>query len=353
MYNIKSYKEIEEYPSQNILFIDVRSESEYKKEHIPGAINFPVLDDSTRKRVGTLYKQGYIDQSKTVGVTHISKKLPGYFSELCKLSRKYDHLIFYCARGGYRSSVLVGLLQSLDIPAEQLLGGYKGYRKYIRHALVPLIEQKTFVVLDGLTGCGKTEILKELKNLGGTILDLEGLANHRGSLLGGLGLGLQPSQKQFESSIYHQLKDGDTLVFTEGESTRIGHIILPRILSQSLANGIHVRVSDTFPRRVERIYNEYGKNYKKEELYQALDSMEKYISQENIYRFKKLLEKGETKLVISQLIEGYYDPKYRLTKEYSFHLENIDSKESAKILLGTFTDRSENIEEGVRCLRRL
>lgn len=341
MYNIKNYEEIENYPAdETVLFVDVRSPSEYRREHIPGSINMPVLDDDARRKVGTLYDEGRADESKLVGVRHVSKKLPEYFERLCRYTREYDHLILYCSRGGYRSTVLTGLLQSLDIPVERLNMGYKGYRKFIREHLPGLIREKNYVILDGMTGCGKTEILKELEERGASVLDLEALANHRGSLLGGVGLGEQPSQKQFESDMYEVLKHADSVVFTEGESPRIGRIVLPKALTEKMRTGRRVRITDSMDRRIRRIYREYVSHRNTRELKDALESMDKYISKENIKSFEEQLERGDVKSVIETLILSYYDPRYRLSREYSYILENRDSPETAEILLHRCEQRS-------------
>lgn len=333
MYRIRKYSEIEKYSSEeSVIFVDVRSPGEYKEARIPGSINLPVLDDDARAKVGTLYVQGHLEESKLAGITHVSQKLPQFFQEISQLVHDYHHVVVYCARGGYRSTAFVSLMQGLGESVEKLDGGYKGYRAHVRTNLPNLWENLEFIVLDGYTGTGKTEILQAIEESGGEILDLENLANHRGSLLGSVGLGDQPSQKQFESYLYLELKKKKGVVFTEGESIRIGQRTVPKDLYEKIKSGTHVRISDTLERRSHRIAKEYL-SAPREEIKGAILSMERYLSAKTLKEFLTWLDEGRELDIIRRLITGYYDPGYRVYPQYVEEVDNKNSQITAGYLM--------------------
>ena len=205
MYETVRYEKIKgEY-----ILIDVRTPGEYRESTIPGAINIALFTDEEREEIGRVYKTESIEKAKKIGIYAGSKNLPKIYEEIIKLNKEHKDLIFFCAKGGFRSTVLVSLLAPLGFHVKKLDGGYKEYRKYIIADLDRLIENIEAVVLYGNTGTGKTKILKDLKEMGMDVLDLEGYANHRGSILGSVGLGEQYSQKKFESLLYEDLCEGE------------------------------------------------------------------------------------------------------------------------------------------------
>ena len=267
------------------VLIDVRSPGEFKTATIPGAVNVYLFDDEQRKIIGTVYVQESVEKAKKLGMDAASKNLPIIYEKINSLQKEYKTLIFFCARGGMRSSSLVSLLASLGVNALKLRGGYKGYRAYINDELPKIIEEINFVVIHGNTGTGKTEILKQLSQKGYDVLDLEGAANHRGSLLGSVGLGKESSQKQFESLVYHSLKKRKSnLVFVEGESKRIGNIIIPEFIYSSMKKGKHINITSDIDFRVKNIINDYVQS-DNSELIEALNKLRKYISNENIDKY--------------------------------------------------------------------
>lgn len=303
-----------EYKNKNekYILIDMRSPKEFFDYHIPESINFPILDDAQRKTVGTLFDNGEIDKAKSIAVKYASNKLPLIFDDLLNLINTYDHVVLYCARGGYRSSVLFNFLKTLGLSVEKLIGGYKAYRKYICHNLDQLIFQKQFIVLHGKTGVGKTEILKKLKLNGISTIDLELLANHRGSSFGHLGLSSQPSQKQFESFLHDSLLETSNIVCLEGESSRIGNILLPKSLIQAMKNGKNIVIEDTLENRIKRIKNDYISGTT-DEINEAFDNLSKYISSDRINNYKKHILANNYEYVIKDLITNYYDSHYAIT----------------------------------------
>lgn len=344
MFKTKSYDEIEKNNlNEDYIFIDLRSESEYRDETIPGAINIPILDDDERKIVGTAYKQEDAEKAKMLGLEFVGKKLPQMYKKISHLNTKDTRLVFFCSRGGYRSSSLVALLSSIGIHSIKLEDGYKGYRHHIIERLPSLVEDLKFIVLYGNTGTGKTEILKYLDEETADVLDLEGAANHRGSTLGGVGLGEQNSQKMFESILYQKLKDRKTnTVFTEGESKRIGRDVIPECIFDKMKSGVHLNITSPIDYRVETILKDYVQGTD-DELIEAIKCLERHLGKSKVERYISLIKSDNYEEVIEELMINYYDPLYeKNTRNFvkSFHSE--DHCQTAKDILAWFNNENEN-----------
>ena len=323
------YEEIEKsWININYMFIDVRSPSEYKSETIPGAINIPIFNDEERSLIGTVYKQESVEKAKKIGVDLVSKKLPNIYGKVVELNKKYDNLVFFCARGGMRSRALVSLFESIGINAFKLEGGYKYYRKYVYTHLPNLISNIQFIVLYGNTGTGKTHILQNLKRKGMDIVDLEGCANHRGSILGSVGLGQQNTQKMFESLLYQSLFNRKTdLVFVEGESRRIGKDIIPEYLFEAMNEGINIKIEANMDTRITNILDSYVHDTDNE-LIESLDHLRKHLGDKNIDRYIELVKNHQYETVAEELMIKYYDPMYEHNdREYSkvFYNDGIEN----------------------------
>ncbi len=327
MFKIVNYEDIDTNKiDESHVLIDIRSPSEYKSETIPDAINIPIFDDKERELIGTIYKHESIEKAKKIGMEIGSSRLPEIYEKVSELDKQYHNLIFFCARGGFRSSSLVSLFKSIGINAIKLDGGYKGYRKYINEHLPTEVEKIQFVVLYGNTGIGKTALLKSLKNEGMDILDLEGCANHRGSILGSVGLGEQNTQKMFESLVYESLKNRKTnLVFVEGESKRIGKDVIPNYLYNAMNSGINIKIEASMETRVNNLFREYVHDTDNELIF-SLDNLRKYLGDKNIDKYIELINKHEYKQVIEELIVKYYDPLYEYkNRDYSKVFYNDDA----------------------------
>lgn len=320
------------------IMIDVRSPGEFNSETIPGAINIPIFTDEEREVIGTVYIQKSTDVAKFLGVEAASRKLPQIYQRIEALDKEYDNLIFFCARGGFRSNSLVSLFKAIGIDAIKLDGGYKGYRKFINENLSNLLQDIKFVVLYGNTGTGKTEILKQIKDKGYDMLDLEGCANHRGSLLGGVGLGTSNTQKMFESLVYESLRHRKSnIVFTEGESKRIGRVVMPESLFIALKSGVNIKIHTDMSSRVENIIQDYV-NGTDNEIIKALNLLRKKLGDINIDRYIQLVNTQNYIPVVEELMIKYYDPLYEFNKkEYLHHFYNKDSKETAERIIDQFT----------------
>ncbi|MHB8166355.1 MAG: tRNA 2-selenouridine(34) synthase MnmH, partial [Sulfuricella sp.] len=212
--------------------IDVRSPSEFRDDHIPGAVNFPVLNDEERARVGTIYKQTSAFDAKKIGAALVARNIAGHVEQHFSDQPKNWRPLVYCWRGGSRSGAMTHILNQIGWRAQQLKGGYKAYRTMVLATLQTLPGRFRYRVICGPTGSGKSRLLTALDELGAQVLDLEGLAAHRGSILGSLPDADQPSQKLFESRLWEALQkfDPDHPVYVEAESKKIGNIRAPDAL---------------------------------------------------------------------------------------------------------------------------
>ena len=295
--------------------VDVRSPIEFEKECIPGAINVPLLSDSERETIGIVYKQEGEFKARKLALKVVAPKIPDIVNRIIELKRDNHTLVVHCWRGGMRSEAVVSFLSLMGVDCWRLSGGYKAWRR----TLLDKFEKDDYlfktVVLDGLTGVGKTEVLSELERLGMAVLDLEKLANHRGSVFGGLGLCEQPSQKNFDASIWRELasKDGDLFLFMEAESKKLGKLSLPDFLYNRIQNGKKVLLTSALEDRVIRIQKEYKLHEHVDELLKVLNSATTFkvrLSKEKVAQLSDYLSHGECEKFISVMLRDYYDPLY-------------------------------------------
>ncbi len=326
--------EYEKLNHDNCIFIDVRSPIEFNAATIDGAINLALFTDEEREIIGTLYKHQSPTSAKKQGVEIVSKKLPLLYETILGLKQKTDkRLVLFCARGGSRSTSLALLLNGLGENIYYIKDGYRGYRRHILSQIPILSNQKKYIVLHGRTGVGKTKILHQLKQLGHDICDLESLACHRGSLLGGVGLKAQPSTKTFESRIYHNLKNNKSkYVFIEAESRRIGKLFVPECIKSDMAKGIHIFLDATLDFRADILTMDYTESNSTDfhnELNLSLDKIRKYMGNEPINNLQQILSTKDYHKVAKILMKDYYDPMYdhsinKYKFDYSIFVKNIE-----------------------------
>ena len=312
-------------------FVDVRSPGEYEEYTIPGAINIPLFSNEERHIIGTTYKQCSVEEAVALGVEFASKNLPEIYKKLIEARKTQKDIILFCERGGMRSSSLYSLLNSIGMKVYKLDGGYKGYRKFVNEKLPLLMEAVDLIVLHGMTGTGKTQILNELETNGHKVLDLEGFANHRGSLLGSVGLGKQNCQRTFESLLLEKLLDmGPGTYFTEAESSRIGNVIQPKYLLEKLKAGRAILIESSMEGRVRRLVDEYTSSDNHcEEILSAVGKMEKYTGAKNAAEFRSMVENKEFDKLAEVMMLNYYDPMYghgqkKHDFEKTFSSDNIE-----------------------------
>jgi tRNA 2-selenouridine synthase len=294
-------------------FVDVRSPLEYELDTFPGAVNIPLFDNEQRQRIGTTYAADGPHEARKLGLRFIAPRLPEYIEQLAAV--KGEPLVIFCWRGGERSKTVAGLLDMMHMPCLRLKGGYKAYRQYVNKVLHESKLPHQFVVLEGLTGTGKTEIIQELGRKGYPILDLEALANHRGSVFGAVGLGEQPSQKKFESLIWASIRNFDesnNFLIVEGESKKIGRLYLPDAVYNGMQEGYRILVYDTVSRRVNRLIKEYvntGEN-NLSQVGEALSYLTRRLGKEKVRQLRELLAAKDLEQFGRILIEDYYDVLY-------------------------------------------
>lgn len=325
MYKTIRYMELD--IDGDYILVDVRSKGEHESFTIPGAVNIPIFDNEERHIIGTIYKNESIEKAKKVGIQMVSAKLLDLYEKFSELKNDYKEVIIFCERGGMRSSSLWSLFNSIGLKVTKLEGGYKGYRAYINENLSKAVDEVTFIMLHGHTGTGKTQLLQQLEQKGLDVLDLEGYANHRGSLLGDVGLPEKISQKKFEALVFEKLRRRKTNhILIEAESGRIGNVIIPQYMHNKMKQGIHIMVEGSLEARAQRIVEEYIVNDKsKQEILDALDRLGKYMGVKKTAHIVELVEAEDYVEASKELMLIHYDPLYAKGQQrYDFSL-TVDS----------------------------
>ena len=296
--------------------IDVRTPAEFAEDHIPGAINCPVLDDAPRIEVGTLYLQVSAFEAKKRGAVMVARNVAQHL-ETCFLQqpRAWRPLI-YCWRGGNRSGAMAHIFAKVGWPVMQLDGGYKQYRELVRDALTQWPGRFALRIVSGPTGSGKSRLLQALAEQGAQVIDLEQLAAHRGSLLGGLPDLVQPSQKMFESRIWQCLRDADPArpIFLEAESKKIGKLRVPESLLLQMRAAPCITLSLPLSARIALLLEDYHHFVQAPQaLVAQLDALTALHGKEQIRHWQTLAQHGQIGALhdlVQQLLERHYDPAY-------------------------------------------
>ncbi len=345
---------IEKVPIEELLVLaktqpvfDVRSPSEYAHAHIPNAISLPIFTDEQRAEIGTTYKKNSVQDAIKIGLKHFGLSLNEHISIVEKYTKATSNnpILVHCWRGGMRSQAMAWLLDFYGFDVMLLEGGYKAYRN---HVLLSFQLPFTFNILGGNTGSAKTLVLNKLEKLGEAVIDLEGLAHHKGSSFGALGMITQPSQEQFENNLHKALSNYYSIdeeqnfhqpkkIWLENESQRIGLVNIPKVFYERMLTSELFTFQIPFEERLKHIVEEYGK-FTKEELIDAT------------IRIQKKLGGLETKNVITFLEEGniykafelllmYYDRGYKAASARSnrvakvLEMNGIDVEQNATALL--------------------
>lgn len=294
--------------------IDVRSPSEFALDHIPGAINLPVLYDDERVRVGTQYKQESSFAAKKTGAALIARNIANHIENELSNCAKHWRPLVYCWRGGNRSASLAHVLRQIGWQSQTLDGGYKAYRRHIVSELQQLPESLNFRIVCGPTGSGKSRVLQHLALLGGQVLDLEELAAHRGSVLGNIPDCTQPTQKFFESSIWQLLRGfrADRPVYVEAESKKIGNLRVPETLIARMWTSPSLRIEIPLSARVDFLLCDYAhflQNF--EDLKAKLSCLNSLHGTNKIEEWLKLAAASQWPMLVEQLLVEHYDPAYQ------------------------------------------
>jgi tRNA 2-selenouridine synthase len=302
-----------ELRQRGALVVDVRSPAEFAEATIPGAINVPIFSNEERAEVGTLYKQTGRKDARRRGIEIVSPKIPRMLDQV-ESARDPDSppVVVFCWRGGQRSLAITTFLNLAGIPARQLKGGHKAFRRRV----IDYFEQTEFprtLVLRGLTGVGKTLLLQKLTAEDYPVIDLEGLANHRGSAFGGLGLGDQPGQKMFEARLWNRLEEcqGAGYLVTEGESRHIGRVVVPPRFHVAMQEQTSLWIDASLDYRVRVILDDYPA---RDDLTAAFEppllALKERLGNAAVADLLGLLQNREWEELTRRLMVDYYDPLY-------------------------------------------
>jgi tRNA 2-selenouridine synthase len=300
--------------------IDVRSPAEFSDDHIPGAINCPVLSNDERAEIGTLYKQISPFTARKRGAILTARNIASAIETHFLDKPKDWRPLIYCWRGGQRSGAFQIVLEQIGFHTARLDGGYKAWRTFVLHQLDLLPAQFTFHVLDGPTGAGKTLLLRALGDHGTQVLDLEGLAGHKGSVLGGPIGRTQTPRKFFDTQLFTTLSRFDPArpVWVEGESKRIGDIHLPNALMSGLSNGKRFLVVPPRSARVEYLLRDYASlTHDPDDIHARLSGLRHVVAHAQIEAWNDMIARGAWATLVESLLEHHYDPLYARTQKHT------------------------------------
>ena len=326
--------------------IDVRSPLEFVEDHIVGAINCPVLSDLERQKVGTIYKKESSFKAKIIGSSLTAKNIAFHIENKFMEKKGSWQPLIYCWRGGQRSKAFSIVLSEVGWRTNQLKGGYKEYRNQVINFLDNIGPKLKITLISGKTGSAKTKILKSIENEGGQILDLEGLANHKGSLLGKIPDLIQPSQKFFESLIFNKiqklnLKDK---IYIEAESSKIGNIHIPKSIWKKMIKSPRIEISANVELRAKFLVTDYDYMCNNPTLINPIIKGLKNRLSKNLFdEWTNLIDRKKWFDLTKSFLENHYDPSYSsntikndrkvIKKITATSLNNSDIKDIAKKIL--------------------
>lgn len=308
---------------QDVGIIDVRSEKEYAEDHLPNAINIPILNNEERAIIGTIYKQSGPKEARLKGVEVVSPKLVNFIDQIKKITEKHKATVIYCWRGGLRSEASVTFARLAGLTVSRLSGGYKAYRSKVNRFFDQEIDNYSFITVYGPTGSGKTAILRMLE-LDYPVLDIEKHACHKGSIFGHIEEEGYPfvNQKNFESRLYYNLiRYGKKLFLTEGESKKVGKVVIPNKLFDKLTTGFSVICNPTMEFRIDFTIKNYNPKNNIEEIRPSLDKIKRYMDGALYKTLLNLLENGDFAKFTEIILAKYYDPMYKHSYPKKIDLE--------------------------------
>jgi tRNA 2-selenouridine synthase len=343
-------------PHELSAIIDVRSEDEYKESRLPGAISFPILNNCERREVGILYKKLSQKHAVAAALKFAEPKIASLKALLSKHYQSDKPFAICCWRGGGRSGYTASLIKQLNFPVMKVQGGYKAYRNLVHHSLY---EKKCppLIILKGLTGVGKTELLEKIEGHF-KMLNLEYCARNTASSFGRIPYQLKGefflvSQKYFEDQIFQNLYLKESRISkmgipVESESRRIGNVFIPPSILEAMADARVIMLQCSMEQRVERIYRDYiGEKEKGAKfLVDCLPSLKRYI-EGNIYsQFLEAVEKNDWRQLIELLLSNYYDKKYKGSYSNEFiTIDTTDMEKAQKQLIEILSTESSNMKD--------
>ncbi len=301
--------------------IDARSEDEFSEDHLPNAVNWPTLNNEERKNIGTLYKQVNAFEAKKRGAAIAAHNIATHIeNHVLQKERDWSPLA-YCWRGGKRSGSLSLVLDQIGFRVTLVEGGYKAFRAAMLKHLSTLISPLSFQVICGTTGSGKTRLLQALSKEGAQVLDLEGLANHRSSVLGAIPGQPQPTQKRFDTLVWSALRDFDASkpVFVESESKKVGNVSIPTELVEKMRSSPCINLDLRLEERIELLLEDYA-FFTAQPAYfcEKLDALTAQRGKAVIESWKASVMQGDFKSVVQDLLTLHYDPVYTQSMQRNF-----------------------------------
>lgn len=301
--------------------IDARTPAEFAEDHIPGAINLPVLDDAQRIVVGTMYKQQSAFDARRLGGALVAANISRHMLEKLQHKPKNWRPLIYCWRGGQRSGSFTTWLRMVGWDACQLEGGYKSFRHHVIAEIERITPQLDLRIVSGPTGSAKTRILEALAAEGAQVLDLEDLAAHKGSVLGALPDRPQPAQKRFETLLWDRMRRLDPAqpVFVEAESRKIGLVFVPEPLILAMRRAPCILVDATREARLAFLVRDYA--YLGDDvaaLQDKLHRLREHQSRETLERWKALAATHALPELFGELIDLHYDPLYNRSQHTNY-----------------------------------
>jgi tRNA 2-selenouridine synthase len=326
--------------------IDVRSPSEFAEDHIPGAINLPVLSDAQRAQVGTTYVQDSPFKARKIGGALVARNTAAHMEGPLAGKEGDWQALVYCWRGGQRSGAFATILDQVGWRVELLKGGYQSYRRLVVAALYDTVIPHRITLIEGGTGTAKTVLLHHLAEAGAQTLDLEGLAGHRGALFGAISGG-QPSQKMFESRLADALGalDPDRMTFVEAESSKIGNRMIPPALWIHMQAAPRIGVTAPLNARATflcRAYADLTSNA--DRLHVQIDQLRPYHARETIEGWHAMTDASDWQNLAAGLISAHYDPRYSKsaadapTSQRTYDLADLDEETLARTAQAIATD---------------
>ena len=327
----------------NTIFIDVRTEAEFNEDDILDAFHMPLFSDNEHKDIGTIYKMQGKHEAIQKGFDYVKDKLKHMYMEVLSLANEYENIVIYCARGGMRSGSLANMIATLGVNVYQLEGGYKAYRNFVLDYFKTVMDTKEFIVLHGLTGVGKTDMLMMLEEKGIDIIDLEGIAKNSGSTFGFIMFNEKPpTQKKFETNIFEKLYfSKSNYIFIESESKRVGHVNVPNEIYEGIIrDGYHILLECSIKSRVDRLCRDYiyteNKNF--EALIQCINKFRKRLGNAKVDYYIELFNEGKYEQLVEHYLVEYYDALYgHSVDKYKYNkVINCDNMEQSLLELIDF-----------------
>jgi tRNA 2-selenouridine synthase len=333
------YVEVDEISNTTCIILDVRAPIEFEESHIQGAVNMPLLNNEAREMIGKTYKSKGKDAAIELGYQLVNP-IRNQFIDFIDGIGKGNQYCLYCARGGLRSKLMAEFLSENGVDVKVLKGGYKAYRNAV---VLRINEFSNLRIIGGHTGSGKTQVLEQLYLLGEQVLDLEAMANHKGSAFGGLGQNAQESTAQFHNKIFSKLKDFNPRMplWIENESIHIGKVNLPIELWEKMKHSEVIEIIIPKEKRIQNILKDYG-NYSSEDLINCLNQIEKRLGIKVIKELSAKIMKRELHSVVEILL-NYYDEAYekgrlkRVCQKFvKIEFNEFNSEQIARILQSSF-----------------